>query len=109
MRSQAEQLYNKVYELTHLDDTGGMVCVDDFTRLNKEIYELMNVLWDKRGKTVGEEAQICLSLLMGFSVCMYADEAHGRKCNTVIKRTERVLAKLDASELKKQLLAFYNK
>lgn len=106
MQTQVGQLYDKVYELMHLDDADSMVYADDFTRLNKEIYDLIHLLWNKRGNTIEEEARICLSLLMGFSVCMYGSEEDDGKRITVEKRVEKVLEKLRDSEWKEQLQFF---
>lgn len=91
----------------HLGDAEGIVFADDFTRLNKEIHELIQALWNKRGKTVEEEAHLCLSLLIGFSVCMYGNEEDERKCKKVEERVEKVLETLDDSALKERLYTFY--
>ncbi len=107
MEDQVALLYNKSYELIHLGDAPGMVYADDFTRLNKEIYELIHLLWNKRGNTIEEEARLCLSLLMGFSVCMYGNEEDERKRMKVEERVEKVLELLDNSELKRRLCTFY--
>lgn len=107
MQSEVEELYNKAYELMHLGNGEEMVYADDFARLNKEIYELIHLLWDKRGKTVEEEARICLSLLMGFTVCMYSDVADEKKRMSVEVRVRKVLEKLDDLELKERLRVFY--
>lgn len=109
MRSKVEELYHKAYELMHLDDGESMVYADDFIRLNREIYELINLLLDKRGKTVEEEARICLSLLMGLSVCMYADAADETKQEKVEERIEKLVEKLDNSELIKRLFSYFDK
>lgn len=103
MEEQITLLYDKAYKLIHLGEEDGMVYTDDFTRLNKEVYELINVLWNKQGKTVDEEARICLSLLMGFSVCMYGDEEDERKRGKVEERVAKVLRALGSSGLKEQL------
>ena len=105
IQTQVKQLYDRAYELIHLGDTDGMVYIDDFTRLNKEIYELINQLWNKHGKTVEEESRLCSALLMGFSVSMYANPTDEKKRDAVMERAERVLEKLDHPELKELLSA----
>ncbi len=44
------------------------VYVDDLARLNNEIHEQINDLYPCHGKTAEQEAALCLSLLMGYSV-----------------------------------------
>lgn len=91
MEDQVTLLYNKAYTLMHLDAGEHTVYADDFTRLNREIYTLIQTLWNRRGNTVEEEAWLCLSLLMGFRVCMYCNVEDERKRRSVEDRVKKIL------------------
>lgn len=104
MNTKIEALQSKAHQLIHLGDKEGVAYADDLSRLNREVHELINVLWNKKGKTVEEEARICLVLLMGYSVSMYANPSDVEKRQCVIDRACSVLEKLPAGLLKCQLL-----
>ena len=79
-----DKLQNTVHALLHKSNYMAGVYVDDLARLNNEIHEQINDLYPCHGKTAEQEAALCLSLLMGYSVSMYAnseDEAKKENCS----------------------------
>lgn len=103
LQSQIRTLHSKADELCHLGDSAGLVYSDDLTRLNKEIHQLINILWNKEGNSLRENAELCLALLLGYSGCMYANPEDEVKRNSIFTRTQQILTKLPASQLKEQL------
>ena len=64
MKEEIERLYEKARELLHLGDKDGFVYADDLSRLNKEVHELIHLLWNKKSGSIEEEARLCLAILM---------------------------------------------
>ena len=85
------------------------ICVDDLSRLNNEIHEQINDLYPCHGKTAEQEAALCLSLLMGYSVSMYANSEDEAKKKTVLRRSQMILKTQLPSPLKIQLHTIYDK
>ncbi|MCS3160859.1 UpxZ family transcription anti-terminator antagonist [Bacteroides faecis] len=67
------------------------VYVDDLARLNNEIHEQINDLYPCHGTTAEQEAALCLSLLMGYSVSIYANSEDEVKKRTVLRRSQMIL------------------
>ena len=84
------------------------VYVDDLARLNNEIHEQINDLYPCHGKTAEQEAALCLSLLMGYSVSMYANSEDEAKKKTVLRRSQMILKKLSPTSLRFQLSTICN-
>ena len=84
------------------------ICVDDLARLNNEIHEQINDLYPCHGKTAEQEAALCLSLLMGYSVSMYANSEDEAKKKTVLRRSQMILKKLSPTSLRFQLSTICN-
>lgn len=106
LQTQIEELREVTHRLLHLGEDLGFVYADDFSALNREVHAKLLTLYNKKGKTVMQEAELCLALLMGFSACMYANPSDEKKKQEVLNRSERVLDKLPDSLLKCQLLTF---
>ena len=53
MKEEIERLYEKARELLHLGDKDGFVYADDLSRLNKEVHELIHLLWNKKSGSNG--------------------------------------------------------
>ncbi len=106
MQKEIETLYGKARELLRLGDKGSSVGVDELSRLNKEIHELIKILWNKKTETSEEEARLCLAVLMGFSGIMYANPEDEKMRHAISERSRRVLDKLPPSLLKCQLLVY---
>lgn len=107
MKEEIEKLYEKARELLHLGDKNGFVYADDLSRLNKEVHELIHLLWNKKTGNIEEEARLCLAILMGFNGIMYANPEDEKIRRSVTDRTRFVLKKLPSSLLKCQLLIYY--
>ena len=90
------------YELRLYDRFGERI-------LNKEIHEQINDLYPCHGKTAEQEAALCLSLLMGYSVSMYANSEDEAKKKTVLRRSQMILKNQLPSPLKIQLHTIYDK
>lgn len=106
LQTQIEELRDVTHRLLHLGEDVGFVYADDFSALNREVHARLLTLYNKKGKTVMQEAELCLALLMGFSACMYANPSDEKKKQQVLNRSGRVLDKLPDSLLKCQLLTF---
>ena len=55
---------------------GSDVCYlysDDFSQLHQSIRNQLNELYPLRGETMEQDASLCLALLLGYSVSMYAN------------------------------------
>ena len=109
LQEKIETLRNLADTLLHIGDRQDNVFVDDFTLLNKSIYDLINELYSQRGKTLEQEATLCLALLMGYSVSMYANPDDEFKKQSVLKRSRKILPTLPPSSVKEQLMYFLNK
>ena len=108
LQEKIETLKSLANNLLHIGDRQDNVFVDDFTLLNKSIYDLINELYSQRGKTLEQEATLCLALLMGYSVSMYANPDDEFKKQSVLKRSRKILPTLPPSSVKEQLLVFCN-
>ena len=105
LQDKLDSLYHTVNALLHPAVDGDCVYVDDFACLNQAIHEQINTLYPYRGKTADEEAALCLALLMGYSVSLYANPDDEVKKQVVLERSRVVLTILPSSPLKDQLLA----
>ena len=99
MKEEIERLYEKARELLHLGDKDGFVYADDLSRLNKEVHELIHLLWNKKPGSIEEEARLCLAILMGFNGIMYANPEDEKIRCSVTDRTCYVLKELSSSLL----------
>lgn len=105
LQDKLDSLYHTANALLHPTADGDCIFVDDFACLNQAIHEQINTLYPYRGKTADEEAALCLALLMGYSVSLYANPDDEAKKQVVLDRSREVLTILPSSLLKDQLLA----
>ena len=103
LQEKIDKLQNTVHALLHKSHSMECVYIDDIARLNKEIHEQINDLYPCHGKTAEQEAALCLSLLMGYSVSMYANSEDEAKKKTVLRRSQMILKNQLPSPLKIQL------
>lgn len=101
-----DELQQTARELLHLGEDTGFVYAEDLSRLNCRVHELIHALYNKKGKTIEEEASLCLAVLMGYAGSMYANPSDERKKQQILNRSWVVLEKLPDSLLKCQLLTF---
>ena len=108
LQEKIDKLQNTVHALLHKSNYMAGVYVDDLARLNNEIHEQINDLYPYHGKTAEQEAALCLSLLMGYSVSMYANSEDEAKKKTVLIRSQKIIQNLFSSPLKNRLHTIYN-
>lgn len=82
---------------------------DELAALNHSIHQQIDELYPLRGKTVEQDASLCLAILMGYSVSMYANPDDERKKQTVLKRSQKLLESLSPCLLKEQLRDIYSR
>ena len=109
LQEKIDKLQNTVHALLHKSHSMECVYIDDIARLNNEIHEQINDLYPCHGKTVEQEAALCLSLLMGFSVSIYANSEDEAKKRTVLRRSQKIMKNQLPSPLQIQLHTIYDK
>ena len=108
LQGKIDNLLRSAYRLLPAGSNTENLYADDFSLLNKNVHDLINELYSQKGRTIEQEATLCLALLMGYSVSMYANPEDELKKQTVLLRTLKVLSLLPLSPLKEQLLSVYN-
>ena len=108
LQEKIENLLSATHKLLPAGSDMGNIYADDLSFLNKSIHDQMNELYSQHGRTPEQEATLCLALLMGYSVSMYANPEDELKKQTVLLRTWKILSLLPPSSLKEQLLSAYN-
>ena len=109
IQGKIDKLQKTVDTLLHMGENASCICVDDLALLNKEIHEQINDLYPCHGTTAEQEAALCLSLLMGYSVSVYANSEDEVKKRAVLKRSQEIMKKRLPSPLKIQLHTIYDK
>ena len=82
---------------------------DDLAQLNKEIYDKISELYPLKGNTVVQEASLCLAILTGYSVSMYANAEDEKRKQVVLARSHKIVNALSPVTLKHQLLTICEK
>ena len=108
LQEKIDKLQNTVHALLHKSHSMECVYIDDIARLNKEIHEQINDLYPCHGTTAEQEAALCLSLLMGYSVSVYANSEDEVKKRAVLRRSQEIMKKRLPSPLKNRLHTIYN-
>ncbi len=101
-----DSLFSLAHRLLTYGFDGSPIYVDEFTRLNRDVYEQALDLYGTRGKTVESEAELCLGLLAAFTSTIYDNGHKQQYIRQVLERSREVLPKLSASLLKVQLLSY---
>lgn len=104
--NKTEELQQLAQKSLYLGLDGGPIYAEHFSRLNKEIQILSDVLYSVKGDTPEEEAGICLALLMGYNATIYSDKDKEAKKQSILDRAWEVLEQLPPSLLKCQLLTY---
>ncbi|MCD8081357.1 MAG: UpxZ family transcription anti-terminator antagonist [Bacteroides sp.] len=86
MIKQAEELRALAEELLRLGENGGAVYIDQFRQLNQEIREKADLLFLQQGEDAEQEAQMCLALLIAYSVVTYPVDCQNQKIQSVLDR-----------------------
>ena len=108
LQEKIDNLLGSVHKLLPAGSDMGNIYADELSLLNKSIHNQINELYSQHGRTREQEATLCLALLMGYSVSMYANSEDELKKQTVLLRTWKILSLLPPSSLKEQLLSAYN-
>ena len=99
MNSNSSSLFSLAHDLLTYGLDGSPIYADQFTRLNRDVYERAIELYNIHGATAEEEAELCLGLLVAFAATIYDN---GCKQEYI----QSVLPKLSASLLKVRLLTY---
>lgn len=106
MDSNSSSLFSLAHHLLTYGLDGSPVYADQFTCLNRDVYERAIELYNTRGTTVEEEAELCLGLLVAFAATIYDNGSKQEYIQNVLDRSWEVLPKLSPSLLKVQLLTY---
>lgn len=106
LQEKLKKLQDTAYKLLYLGEDNKPVYADDFSHLNQKISEQINVLYRTKGTNLQEEADICWTLLLGYSVSVYGGQSDEKKKQSILTRSWKVLDKLPSSLLKCRLLTF---
>ena len=99
-------LQRAAHELMYLGMDGCPVYSDDLSRRNGEVYRLTTALYNSsvKGSTIEEQANVCLALLMGYSVSFIDHGEKQQHVQEVLDSCWDILDALPASLLKLRLL-----
>ena len=106
LSAETAALQRAAHELMYLGVDGSPIYSDDLSRLNSEVYRLTTALYDSdtKGRTVEEQANVCLALLMGYSASFIDHGEKQKHVQEVLDRCWDILEVLPASLLKLRLL-----
>lgn len=102
--SDYSSLYALAHDLIYLGTDGEPVYSDHFARLNSEVYQQANLLYNRQGSTPEEEAFICLALLTAYEATIYDGGNKRQHIQRLLDRSFQVLPRLEPSLLKVRLL-----
>lgn len=99
-------LQRAAHELMYLGMDGSPVYSDDLSRRNGEVYRLTTALYNSgaKGSTTEEQSNVCLALLMGYSVSFIDHGEKQKHVQEILDRCWDILDVLPASLLKLRLL-----
>ena len=105
LQENIEGLLSLVRMLLPGEGSAGHVYLDDLSALQQSIHEQINDLYSQRGKTPEQDATLCLAILQGYNVSMYANPEDEDRKRSVLQRSLTLLDVLPPSLLKQQLSA----
>ena len=73
LQENIEGLLSLVRMLLPGGGSAGCVYLDDLSALQRSIHKQINDLYSQRGKTPEQDATLCLAILQGYNVSMYAN------------------------------------
>lgn len=106
MNSEIATLYSSAHRLLTLGIDGTPIYADDFTRLNRDVYEQALQLYGTSVDTPESEAELCLGLLIAFSATIYDNGRKQQYIQQLLDRSYKVLPQLSSSPLKARLLSY---
>lgn len=92
--------------LLHISDENGYIYADDLSELHQAIHEKIIDLYSQRGKTPEQDATLCLAILMGYNVSMYANPEDEERKQAVLTRSLSLLDVLPLLFLSNSYLPF---
>ena len=106
LSEETASLQRAAHELMYLGMDGSPVYSDDLSRRNGEVYRLTTALYNSgtHGSTIEEQAEVCLSLLMGYNASFIDHGEKQKHVQKVLDRCWDILDSLPASLLKLRLL-----
>lgn len=107
LQEEINNLYNLASRLLRIESSGGYLFADDLPQLNKEIHHKISELYLLHGSTTEQEASLCLAILMGYSVMIYANSEDEIRRNLILERSRKLLEVLAPGSLKDMLLNVY--
>ena len=105
LQENIDELQHLADHLLHIGDKNGYVYADDLSALQRSIHKQINDLYSQRGKTPEQDATLCLAILQGYNVSMYANPEDEERKQAVLTRSLSLLDVLPPSLLKQQLSA----
>ena len=105
LQENIEGLLNLVRMLLPGGGSAGCVYLDELSVLQRSIHKQINDLYSQRGKTPEQDATLCLAILQGYNVSMYANPEDEDRKRSVLQRSLTLLDALPPSLLKQQLSA----
>lgn len=103
------ELQRHAHQLLFFEDDAP-VYSDDFCQQNRAVLTLSDTLYshwiDQDPLSSEEEAQVCLSLLMGYNASIYDNGNKQERIQQILDRSWKVLEQLSASLLKVRLLTY---
>ena len=105
LQENIEGLLSLVRMLLPGGGSAGCVYLDDLSALQRSIHEKINDLYSQRGETPEQDATLCLAILQGYNVSMYANPEDEDRKRSVLQRSLTLLDVLPPSLLKQQLSA----
>ena len=105
LQENIEGLLSLVRMLLPGGGSAGCVYLDDLSALQRSIHKQINDLYSLRGETPEQDATLCLAILQGYNVSMYANPEDEDRKRSVLQRSLTLLDVLPPSLLKQQLSA----
>ena len=109
LQNKIESLQIIAGSLLNIDMLGSSLYIDDLARLNGEIHERIVALSFLKGNTVEQEALLCLAILSGYSVIIYANPEDEIRKKSVLERAGKIVEEALPMSLKCRLLAICGK
>ena len=86
LQENIDELQHLADHLLHIGDKNGYIYTDDLSALQQSIHEKINDLYSQRGKTPEQDATLCLAILQGYNVSMYANPEDEDRKRSVLDR-----------------------
>ena len=91
LQENIDELQHLADHLLHIGDKNGYVYADDLSALQQSIHEKINDLYSQRGETPEQDATLCLAILQGYNVSMYANPEDEDRKRSVLQRSLTLL------------------